>query len=391
MSPPRQTLRADDVLVLFNGFLGMSGGDRHLLDMAWQWSDLTSSRTSVALPRLAASIVADSYLDHVRVQYIDSPFEKRAVSSTLAVSACYLWRIIACSVTHFAVPPRIVIASGHLPFDVIPALVLSRRHKAKWVLYVFHLIQMQNRQRSLRNAIATCAENVALWLARRNAALVITDHATVRDQLVRLSIEASRIRVTSLGISLTDIQSVPCSPTRYDAVFFGRLVEHKGIFDLVEIWSQVAACVAGARLLIIGDGPARFSLSQRFHDAGLQGNVEFAGLVNPISRVYALLKQSRVCVHPSHEEGWGISICEAMACGLPVVAYDLPVYRSVFERGMLTTPLGNYRKVAEQITRLLMDEPYRKSVGAAAEQQASEYDVRAIAQRQWQYLCEIDF
>ncbi len=389
MSSPRAPLTADNVLILFNGFLGMSGGDRHLLDMARQWSDLTGTRTRVALPRLAESIVADDYFDHMRVKYVDSPFEKRAVSSTLAVSACYLWRIIACSLARFAIPLRVVIASGHLPFDVIPALVLSWRYDAKWVLYVFHLIQMQGRQPSLRNAVATLAENLALWLTRRSAALVITDNATVRDQLVRLGFDSDRIRVTSLGISLADIQSVPASPARYDAVFFGRLVEHKGVFDLVEIWKQVVAQAAGAKLLIIGDGPARSALGQQFQNAALEGNVEFAGLVNPIGRVYALLKQARICVHPSHEEGWGISICEAMACGLPVVAYDLPAYRSVFQQGMITAALGNRHMIAEHVARLLTDESLRQSLGAAAAQQALEYDVHGIAQRQWQYLCEI--
>ena len=40
----------------------------------------------------------------------------------------------------------------------------------------------------------------------------------------------------------------------------------------------------------------------------------------------SVVKSVLVFVFPSHEEGWGIAICEAMACGLAVVAYDLPAY-----------------------------------------------------------------
>ncbi len=382
-------MKADRVLVLFNGFLGMSGGDRHLLDMAWHWSDLTGKRTQVAMPRLAERVLAEEYFEHMQTRFVESPFEKSAVSSTLAVSACYLWRILACSVARFAHAPKIVIASGHLPFDVVPAMILGIRYKAKWVLYVFHLIQMQVRQPSLRNAIARLAENLALFLTRRSAALVITDNAMVRDQLAQLGIQSDRIRVSPLGIPLGDIRSAPSAPIQYQAVFFGRLVEHKGVFDLVDVWQRVVVEMPQAKLLVIGDGPARSSLAQRFEETKLDGNVEFAGLVNPLRRVYELLKQCRLCLHPSHEEGWGISVCEAMACGLPVVAYDLPAYQSVFRQGMLTAPLGNRPGLAQHVVRLLSDETFRAALAAAALQQASEYDVAVVAQQQWQWLCQI--
>lgn len=52
----------------------------------------------------------------------------------------------------------------------------------------------------------------------------------------------------------------------------------------------------------------------------------------PDDYLYSLLKSSKVFVFPSHEEGWGIAVCEAMAAGLPIVAYDLAPFREFFPR-----------------------------------------------------------
>jgi glycosyltransferase involved in cell wall biosynthesis len=247
---------------------------------------------------------------------------------------------------------------------------------------------MQVRRPSPRNTIARLAENLALYLIRRHADLVIVDNVVVRDQLLQFGIAADRIRVTPLGIPLDVIRAVPSSPTQFQAVFFGRLTEHKGIYDLLDIWQKVVSQMPSSKLLIVGDGPARSSLAQRIEEKGLCGNIEFAGFVYP-PRSYELLKKCRLCLAPSHEEGWGIGICEAMACGLPVVAYDLPVYRSVFRQGIITAPFGDNDAMAQHVIRLSTDEGLREDMGMAAMQQASEYDVAAIAREQWKWLCDL--
>ncbi len=376
-----------DVLVLFNGLLGISGGDRHLLDMARLWGEQTHDQTQAALPRLAEHVLSKDDLNRMRVRFIWSPFERHSVSSTLAVSAAYGWRIINCSLARFSLAPKVVIASGHLPFDVIPALILCRRYSARSVVYVFHLIQKQSRKPGLRYAIAKLAEDLALYLIR-SFDLVITDNKVVRDQLVDVGIRADKIRVTPLGIPLDMIQQARSSPVEFEAVFFGRLVWYKGIYDVVDAWERVVSKLPKSRLLIIGDGPERSSLEQRIKERGLADSIELAGFVYP-PRSYELLKKCRLGLFPSHEEGWGISLCEAMACGLPVVAYDLPAYRSVYKRGLVTAPLGDSAGLAAQTIRLLTNAESFRDLAAAAMQQASEYDVRIVAQTQWTWLTEL--
>jgi glycosyltransferase involved in cell wall biosynthesis len=61
----------------------------------------------------------------------------------------------------------------------------------------------------------------------------------------------------------------------------------------------------------------------------LGDSVTFTGGVDD-RRKNELLRQSKLGISLSYEEGWGLSICEYLAAGLPVVAYRLPVFAQVF-------------------------------------------------------------
>jgi glycosyltransferase involved in cell wall biosynthesis len=93
----------------------------------------------------------------------------------------------------------------------------------------------------------------------------------------------------------------------------------------------------------------------------------------------ATLKSSRVFLFPSYEEGWGIVVAEAMACGLPVIAYDLPAYREIFHAGMLRVPVGSVAKFADATKAVLRDEEKRVRLGREGRIQAEEYDLEEIA------------
>jgi glycosyltransferase involved in cell wall biosynthesis len=121
-----------------------------------------------------------------------------------------------------------------------------------------------------------------------------------------------------LGDSHPDLATLDQSPI---AVYTGRLHEAKGLRDLVRAWPLVMLRWPQARLWLIGDGPDREELFELILDLGLRDAVFMPGAFDDVQDVLAA---ADVFVLPSYEEGMSLSLLEAMARGVPVVASDIP-------------------------------------------------------------------
>ena len=103
----------------------------------------------------------------------------------------------------------------------------------------------------------------------------------------------------------------------------------------------------------------------------------------------SIMKSCRVFVFPSHEEGWGIAISEAMACGLPVIAFDLPVYRFIFGDVIETVPMKDFESFSEKIIKLLDDEEARKILIQRSEAHLSKHDLSDVAAKEFSLIKEL--
>jgi glycosyltransferase involved in cell wall biosynthesis len=109
-------------------------------------------------------------------------------------------------------------------------------------------------------------------------------------------------------------------PPRY-FLYVGRLVEEKGVFDLLAAYARLDENTRSQiGLVFVGDGPVRADLAQRASQIG-SGVVKFCGWVHRerISEFYAL---AEALIFPTYSDTWGLVVNEAMACGLPIVASD---------------------------------------------------------------------
>ncbi len=103
-------------------------------------------------------------------------------------------------------------------------------------------------------------------------------------------------------------------------VVVGRLVGHKRLHLLVAAMGAVRAAMPRAELHVVGDGPARADL-ERLADASVStGLTVFHGRTDDAARD-ALLASAWLTVNPSAGEGWGLSVLEANAAGVPALAY----------------------------------------------------------------------
>ena len=101
------------------------------------------------------------------------------------------------------------------------------------------------------------------------------------------------------------------------------------------------------------------------------------------------MKKSKLFVYPSHQESWGIVIAEAIACGLPVVAYDLPVYKEIFDGHIYTIGLEDTRKMADKIIDIFDDYERYKKVAETAKGFISKYDWANIQRHELHHVGEV--
>jgi glycosyltransferase involved in cell wall biosynthesis len=193
---------------------------------------------------------------------------------------------------------------------------------------------------------------------------VFVVNGDARTHLINLGFERNKIFLTSLGVDYDAIASVrPVGEIIYEGCFCGRLVKTKGIYDLIDVWKFVTSRYPQAKLVIVGDGPEYEILSDKIKEAELERNIQFMGFVSEREK-FLTMQRSRIFIFPSYEEGWGIAVAEAIVCGLDVVSYDLPAYKS-FEGHLIKVEKGNSRKMAEVVidlieTRMKINPAYSK-------------------------------
>ncbi|HEV2696313.1 MAG TPA: glycosyltransferase, partial [Verrucomicrobiae bacterium] len=92
---------------------------------------------------------------------------------------------------------------------------------------------------------------------------------------------------------------------------------------------------------------------------------------------------SRVVVHPAVYDSGGMAAAEALCCGLPGVAFDLPALRTYYPRGWLKVPQGDIGGFADCINRLLVDTELYSVTSKEALAAGLEWDWNVRAQCMW--------
>jgi colanic acid/amylovoran biosynthesis glycosyltransferase len=203
--------------------------------------------------------------------------------------------------------------------------------------------------------------------------------AAVAAAVITVSQANARYISQAFGVPYDHIQVIPCgvdtrrfSPNGNRAepphiVCVARLVPVKNLALLLEACSTLRTRRSHFRCIIIGDGPCRAELTAMRQRLDLDNLVEFYGPADQ-GDVIACWQRAAIGVLTSDREGMPVSLTEAAACGVPVVATAVGGVPELVEHegtGLLVQP-GDACSLANALERLLGDQELRKRMGRAA-------------------------
>jgi len=147
----------------------------------------------------------------------------------------------------------------------------------------------------------------------------------------------------------------------------GRLSEQKRPDALITLLARLRREFSNLYLLLVGTGPLEAALREQVNAAGLAPYVIFAGFVSDVERIFPALDLHLLL---SRNEGFGIATIEAMACGVPTVATDVPGSADILrdsQAGVLVT----LDTAAATVAALLRDPLRRREMGRVARAEAT--------------------
>lgn len=165
-------------------------------------------------------------------------------------------------------------------------------------------------------------------------------------------------------------------------VFLGRVEAEKGVAELIQAVSRLGAAHPEVELVLAGDQPAEWAEAYA-RSLGVDGRLRFVGWVTG-ERKAAVFYEANVFVLPSYHEGLPMSLLEAMAWGLPVVATAVGGIPDVVVQGRhgYLVPPRDTQALTLALDRLLSDPAARRAMGAAGREYVrANLAVEVIASR----------
>jgi glycosyltransferase involved in cell wall biosynthesis len=349
---------------------GLSGGDRHLLEVGARWREHVDVEV-LAPPR--ADVPIREILGDVRIHELGSARAEASAGTLLALE--YLRRAVAVAVRRLPAFDVAVAASHFVP-DAAAVASFARRG-ALGVSYVYHLVAGR-RSLAPRTLWSKGDERVGLALLSRFAGVVFVSNSATATSLTARGVDPVH---TAVGIDVASFPRVASATLPPRGAFVARMARTKGVADAVRAWARVRESVPEAQLVMVGTGPERTAGIELAAQLGLGESVEWPGFVSEAEK-RRILGESRVLVAPSYEEGWGISVCEALASGIPVVAYRHPVLDELFESAYLGASPGDVDALAALAVQVLTNASLAQTLSRRGRQTAETYDVGRVAEQE---------
>ena len=187
-----------------------------------------------------------------------------------------------------------------------------------------------------------------------------------------------KISTLYLGVNLSVFSPKLKTKKQWDLAFMGRFEKMKAVDLFPEMLVRLKQHFPNLKFLMTGEGSLKDHVLWEYEKKKVADLVDYKGVVNA-EKIPELINQSRIFIYPSREEPFGLSILEAMACGVPVITTNVFGPSEIITQNIdgVMIPPDNVGALVESIISLLGDDEFRTSIGHNARKTVeSRFDIK---------------
>lgn len=285
----------------------------------------------------------------------------------------------------FSTPYDVVLSSTRFFLSSLLALVFSRLKKLPH-LHIEHGSDYVQTDRKIVSLLARLYDETIGRFMLRHSTCNVSPSRSAQQFIARFDHRPSPVIYRGVDAAkIDDIpKNVPFALNRGQSllVFAGRLIDAKGIPDLIQACSLLPP--SRYHLAIIGSGPMQPHLVSRVSRLNLTSNVHFLGQLSHRSTI-AILKAADICINPSLSEGLPTVLLEAGLSGCAIVATNVGGTSEIIRHqysGLLYPP-GDDQALSACLSLLLEDPLLRQRLASSAKKSIISRFNWSVAYRQY--------
>jgi len=189
-----------------------------------------------------------------------------------------------------------------------------------------------------------------------------------------VGVDGNKVVVCPLGVESKFNNITRSEPGKIsNFIFFGRIVESKGIVDAIKALGMLTARgFTDWNFRVLGQGNHEWARNLA-KEHGIADKVSVFGPADDEELEHEL-KRAHLAIMPSHSESFGLSIAEAQAAGIPLVAYEVGSVPEVVENGVTAwlAPFREVNQLSECIEEAIKDPKATYQAGLAGRERVKE-------------------
>lgn len=302
------------------------------------------------------------------------------------------WDIVGLDIPHYSLAEQTVFLSylNRKKFDLVYFTMFNHPllYRGKCIVMIHDLIMHMYPPRPLWHPRTWVYRLVMSHAARASDAIITNSQTTTRDVVKWLNVPVSKCHTIYLAVEDSFkpavAEAVVAAKTKFGITkpylfFLNAWRPHKGLTELVAAFSKINQA-RDIQLVIGGKSDPRFpEIIEAVHQRKSADTIVLGFITD--EELVALLTGSLLYVNPSHYEGFGFGLLEAMACGAPVLAADNACFKEIGGDAVAYFATKSADDLASKLTNIIDDNNRRKELKTRGFKHVKNFSFSNMAQQ----------